>query len=279
MAARILVNVVQERVRTVEGRAVLNRLVKLAAPPALPLSPGAAPILEAVNRDGFCYLPAIASVDDLRALRAQLEARPCFDPWNIDLPDFSLTDTPDLTNNARIRNVSNLPAAVQLANNPLVLSVVSQYFGCRPTIDDIVAWWSIPGRPAPKEEQFFHRDNDAVRFLKLFVYLSDVDDFEGAHEFVRGSHSENRLLARRVRYQDQEVAEAFGAERILKMTGSFGTAFLEDTFGLHKGAVPQSRPRLLLQVRYSSYPSNFARKGAVSHADARYDPYINRLIC
>jgi hypothetical protein len=167
-----------------------------------------------------------------------------------------------------------------VANDPAVLQIASAYLGCRPTIDDIVAWWSLPGRPIAKEEQFFHRDRDAIKFVKLFVYLSDVDEGEGAHVYIPGSQNDEALLERRRRYHDSEVFEVF-PNRAKMMTGAQGTTFLEDTFGLHKGAVPATRCRLLLQVRYTSFPSNWAGSSVtkIRPVDSSpYDSYVNRFL-
>jgi hypothetical protein len=273
-----LVNYAQEKVRTVERRAVLNRVAVRFLPPPLPLSANSGELLQTLRRQGNVLLPSLATLGEFESLRAVLAAQPCYDPWNPGVGDFAFADTPPQTNNARIRNVNGIKEARLLANHPLVLQVVSNYLGCKPTIDDVLAWWSVPGRPAPKEEQFFHRDNDAIRFVKLFVYLGDVVESDGAHVFVTGSHSENQFLERRRRYSDGEIGTVYAAERVRPVVGPFGTAFLEDTFGLHKGTVPTLRPRLLFQVRYTSYPGVFARAAEVREAGGSFDPYINRLI-
>lgn len=278
MIVRRLLNFVQERVRIPENRARLNLAVAKFCPPPLPLIGDAAAHISVLQKNGNVVLPELMPLATLTALRAELSTMPCYDPWNPDLGDFEVSETPEITNNARIRGVADHPTARAIANHPLVLSIVSQYLQCCPTIDDIVAWWSLPGKPAPKEEQFFHRDNDAVRFLKLFVYMSDVGEDDGAHVFVQGSHLDSSLLEKRRRYQDREVLSSYNEAAVKKMTGVFGSAFLEDTYGLHKGAVPSKEPRLLLQVRYTSYPSTFARKTAILHSDHQYDPYINRFV-
>lgn len=275
---RKALNLAQEFLPTARSRELFNRTVTMALPAAIPAEKLARALLDTLCHDGNVVLPEFWPADELRALRADLERRPCYDPWNPLAADFQVADTPADVNNARIRNVAENRTALAIANDPLVLQIVSNYLGCLPTIDDIVAWWSLPGRPAPKEEQFFHRDRDAVKFVKLFVYLSDVGENDGAHVFVKGSHRQNDFTQRRRRYQDEEVLPRLGAGDLRVMTGRFGATFLEDTYGLHKGGVPADHPRLVLQVRYTSYPSNWARKGANAAPDPRYDPYINRFV-
>jgi hypothetical protein len=281
LVGRALLNYVQERLPSTRSRNALNRFVTMALPKPLPLLSTAQPLLEELEQAGNVYLPELVPLESLLSLRRALEQQICYDPWQSESDDFQLAEAPESANNARIRGVSKNPAAIAIANHSLVLSVVSNYLGCLPTIDDIVAWWSLPGRSAPKEEQFFHRDRDAVKFVKLFVYLSDVDEAEGAHVYISGSQRTDALLERRRRYEDDEVFAAFSQSDAKVMAGPRGTAFLEDTFGLHKGAVPATQPRLLLQVRYTSSPSNWAERGRVevrSNAVSAYDAYINRFI-
>ena len=144
-----------------------------------------------------------------------------------------------------------------------------------------MAWWSVPGHDKAENEQFFHRDNDSIRFLKLFVYLLDVEQDCGPHIYVRGSHTQDGCYERR-RHLDDEVERIFGSERIHTFMGPAGTAFIEDTFGLHKGSLPTEKRRLLLQIRYSTIPSVFMSRTALKDtrtgANNYFDRYTNRLI-
>jgi hypothetical protein len=277
MLIRNLVNGVQERVRSPRFRRILNSAVA-ATRPSPPQFPTALDRNFAeLQAQGYTFLPNAGGQFDLDGFRAQLAALPCKDAWRPELGTFSLADVPAQTNNAQIVGVSSLPIAHALANQEAVIALAGKYLRCMPTIDDVMAWWTIPGRPAPFEEQFFHRDNDAVGFIKLFVYLSDVTPEEGAHVYVPGSQADTNLLGRRVRYTDEDVAKVYPLERHVRMSGGIGTMFLEDTYGLHRGAVPETKPRLVFQVRYTTYPSNFARKRPVTIGTGA-EGYINRFV-
>lgn len=232
---------------------------------------------EKIYTDGFVVLDRPVAPDKLWRIRAELEKRPCFDAWRPERGFFSLDRAPDDSNSVHIADVASILEAVEIANDPVILSTVSAYLGCKPTIDDILAWWSLPGRPAPLEEQFFHRDQDSIRFVKLFIYLSDVGEDDGPHVFVRRSHRSNFLLENGRRFTDDEVLSRVPDEDVVRFTGPFGTTFLEDTYGLHKGTMPTSGTRLLLQVRYTMLPSAFVAQLKIAETSG-FDPYVNRFI-
>lgn len=84
------------------------------------------------------------------------------------------------------------------------------------------------------------------------------------------------------RYQDEEVVDAFGAEKQVRFTGQAGSSFLENTYGMHRGYPPVSKPRLILQVLYSLRPVIYGPKSPIctlgqDGVPADIDPYINRV--
>lgn len=241
-------------VRPPAYRRVINRLVAMTRPPAPAATPYSREMAARIERDGFLKLDDAFDKDMLRRLRAALSERMCHDQWNPAKGRFRLEDTPADTNNARIIGVEDIPEAQAIAHDPRVIGIVSQYLGCMPKIDEILSWWSLP-RSGPVEEQFFHRDNPSTRWLKLFIYLSDVGETEGPHTFVRGSQMTNELLDMGQRFTDEQVRAQVDPDRIVRFTGPFGTAFLEDTYGLHKGEVPTGDMRLIFEVTYSTYMS------------------------
>jgi len=53
------------------------------------------------------------------------------------------------------------------------------------------------------------------------------------------------------RFTDEEIEAAYGAGRIVSITGPAGTGFAEDTLCIHKGQAPTGAERLVLQVQYA----------------------------
>ncbi|MEP9357621.1 phytanoyl-CoA dioxygenase family protein [Sphingomonas sp. KR3-1] len=266
------------RLRDPGKRAAVGRFLARMKPAKIEAGQEALQQAGELQRDGFVMLPGAYSTELLTGVRDKLLARECFDPYHPERGTFALDDAPAEANVVNVLEPETIPEVIQIANDPAVLQVVSEYLGCRPLINDLEAWWSLPDRPAPREAQNFHRDNDAIRFVKLFIYLTDVGDADGPHMFVKGSHRSQKLLAEGVRLTDAEVEAAHDADEIMRFTGPFGTTFLEDTFGIHKGELPKANRRLILQVRYTLIPSCFVKKGTLKADPTGYDPYVNHWI-
>lgn len=215
-----------------------------------------APDISALNENGIMMMPNFLQPDQAAKLVELLTSMVCQDPWKPDRGHFRIEDAPPGTHVADIPDAPTLKAANDIAFDERLLAIAAAYFGAVPYVDSIQAWWSLSGNTEPEEAENFHRDNDGIRFLKFFLYLTDVQEGHGPHRFVQGSHVDPRLLERR-RYSDDEVESCFGNNQLMTITGKAGDAFLEDTFGLHKGQLPISGRRLLLQVRYAITPTIF----------------------
>ena len=238
-----------------------------------------------LERQGYVMLDGLLTpsmVADMRAHFAQKRVRGGYVP-NAPLVSIDDPDRPD-THIFPVdeSDVVTCPHLLDVANHPRVLAAVEGVFGCKPTIGYMAAWWSVPTRDGvARHAENFHRDYDDINFIKLFIYLSDVDAESGPHEFIRGSHEAPEL--RRIRrYTDEEVLQTFGAERVVRFTGGKGTAFLENTMGLHRGLPVRTGKRLILQVVYSMLPMAFGpakpyRRDLFQPAARPIDPYVNRV--
>jgi hypothetical protein len=164
------------------------------------------------------------------------------------------------------------------ANSPVLLTIARNYLGCTPTISSIGVRWSFPKPSRLDGTQIFHRDVDDWRFMKAFIYLTDVDHESGPHRYVKRTHCTSSRL-RALPYSSVQLEQEYGAETIETVVGPRGTTFLADTFGIHCGMPPLTRPRLILQVQYSVLPIYAFRydplKLPISSGENRY---VNRLL-
>jgi len=147
----------------------------------------------------------------------------------------------------------------QLLADPSFISVAQDYLGSRPIIDVLSMWWltDYSDRPDARAAQYFHFDMDRPKWLKFFIYLTDVELTNGPHGFVRGSQRTgaipyNILKKGYARLTDDEVKAAFGLDAIRTIVAPRGTIIVEDTRGLHKGNQVMAGDRLMLQIQYSN---------------------------
>jgi hypothetical protein len=144
--------------------------------------------------------------------------------------------------------------------NPTFLALASAYLNTVPVHVSTSLWFSFPdpsgtGHSISKNAQAFHQDSEFLDFLKIFIYLTDVDASKGPHVYVKGSHRAPLYkygvnLSRRV--SDDFIMNTYGADKLEVVTGKAGTAFAADTFGAHKGLPPTKGVRLVMQLEYAN---------------------------
>ncbi len=170
--------------------------------------------------------------------------RSAFDPDAIRAVRYDLAEA----------DVIEAAAAQRLLADESLLAVAQQYLEAAPVQDMVAMWWSAAaeGQPSSAAAQLYHFDLDRLRFLKVFVYLSDVDGTTGPHSYVRGSHQYGPKAFRLdQRYTDAMVEAEFG-DAPVTIAGPRGTVFLADTRGLHKGQSLETGSRLVFQMEYTT---------------------------
>lgn len=232
--------------------------------------------VDAIHRNGWTPLGVQMprpQVDEMRAFLADQEL------VALDGRRFQANSRPDdvRLGSYPISTVLECPHVIELMNRPDILGMAAAYLGCVPTISGLRIDWSYPGNGAGYVQQF-HRDYDDWRFLKLFMYLTDVDDDSGPHEYVAGSHRGFGQL-RATLYDPESLRKRYGAESLVRVHGPRGTLFMVDTWGIHKGNVPVSGPRMLLQIQYSILPVlKFDYQPVDLQLAPQFSRYTNRLM-
>lgn len=146
------------------------------------------------------------------------------------------------------------PTVQQLTTDPYFFAIAQQYLGFNPVQDLLSMWWSAPGDKAleSRAAQLYHFDMDRFKFVKFFVYLTDVDTNNGPHCYVRGSHTRKPAsLLRDERISDDEIEQHYKPEDCVELTGPVGTMLAVDTRGFHKGKPLAERDRLIFQLQFA----------------------------
>jgi hypothetical protein len=178
------------------------------------------------------------------------------------------------------RNTDTLlcPHLLEFAISEKNTLIASNYLKSIPVLYSIHVWWTF-NNEMPAQTHEYHRDQDDAKFLSLFIYLTDVlNENSGGIDFIKGSHLLNKtsdLLKSKLSlnydpeiyfsnnlgngYPSQHLNEYnslplkyselfLGLEE--RLLGKAGNAFIGDTYALHRGSNPESKPRLACWIRY-----------------------------
>lgn len=177
----------------------------------------------------------------------------------------------------------NNPVIQDIVSDYSILSIAQKYLKAEPILDAVCMWWqtSFKKNPDKSAAQFYHFDLDRVKWLKFFIYLTDVSTDNGPHTFISESHISNgipRSLLNRgyTRLTDAEVAEFYDKKSFIEFNAPRGTVIAEDTRGLHKGKNVFADHRLMLQLQFSNCLFGLNNPSyAKTRFDAIYSPSLD----
>ncbi len=281
---------VQKGLRIVALREALSAVVawfvRLAAPRVPePATPAARRYVSELESTGFAGMPEKKlNADQLAQALAHFSDRPLLNYYGSGevYPSVAQGVAPSLVKAVySIKDVAACKPLMDLANDPDILAAVAQRLGATPTIGTVGAWWTFGENNTNSEsavDDIYHRDVDDLRFVKIFLYLTDADVRTGAHRFVMGSHADTRF-ARRGPITDSDVEAAYGADKLLTVTGTAGTSFLEETWGIHRALLATEGRRLIFSAIYVlSAKLPFGPARPLLPLPEGYDRYINRRL-
>lgn len=260
-------------------------LVKLGGEKLAPPGPGtvARRLSEELESTGFAAIPEkVLSASKLEEIRRELDMCPLYDYYGSG-KTYELAAVPATVIKVRYDNADVLACRglMDLANDPDILQAVAQRLGATPTLATADAWWTFGehNRSANKAfDDIYHRDADDLRFVKLFVYLTDTSLTSGAHRFVLGSHADDRFV-RRGPIRDEDVEAAYPESAMLTVTGSAGTGFLEETWGIHRAMLATEGRRLIFSAIYTlAAHTPFAPTKPLLPLPGGYNRYVNRRL-
>ena len=173
------------------------------------------------------------------------------------------------------------PYIAQILSDKEVIGNIADYFGCLPTVSSVNVFWAFAsGDGKPRGPQNFHRDVDDVKTCTMFINLTDTKEDEGAHCYIRKTHTIERLKSvfsdeknkdlpkelnpwnRNVTPEDffslplngysfEKLYEHFFKEQAINLYGERGTVLVTDNYGIHRGIPSRTFDRLILWVSYS----------------------------
>lgn len=236
--------------------------------------------LDELRFDGITKLGQLITRNQAADVVRHLDGRLCFashtheDAARASLQPQRLTEITGHYAAYGATDIISAPHLLPAISSDDVVKVATEYLDGPACIFSLNLWWSRASESSSPIAQRLHRDPSPHPVCALFVYLTDVDQYDGPHVYVRGSHNRSSFLDALQRGGGDRAGQLLestyykeGNESPLdhdipatvpvsveRIIGGPGTAILTDPCGLHKGETPQRRDRLMLVVRYRKSP-------------------------
>lgn len=159
---------------------------------------------------------------------------------------------------------------LKVALDPQLLQIAAAYLEMWPTLFSIAAWLNYPTDQPPAVSQLWHRDPEDLRVLKVFIYLSDVEEHSGPFSYIPRTQpfgaavEQAKRCGNSQRLSDDKVSKVFPPSAWKVCTGAAGSMILADTVGYHRGGKPTSGVRILATFTYTSATPMMTRKVQVA---------------
>ena len=234
-------------------------------------------VLAQLTEDGYCVFDRQLPVDLCdRLLRFALThpCRPRATDTSGPTADVAPAPYPRTAPQAIIYDFSpgdmiNNEAAQELMSDRSINALAEAYLGARPVLDTVNMWWTTAYSQQPDHTaaQLYHFDMNHVRWLKFFVYLTDMTPDAGPHCFVAGTHRSGMIPRKFLsqgyaRLSDKDIGNSYAESAVLEFMGARGTIIVEDTRGLHKGKPVIRGDRLMFELEFSNSLFGGAERGS-----------------
>jgi len=239
---------------------------------------------------GYVRLGQLLDVEQAGELAGYFEDRPCYNGHEFRHGDGIGRQVGGNANehplgSYPLSEIAGAPYLLELANDDDLLAAAENYLGCVPTLYSMNVWWSFPMQTdAVRMTQMFHRDFDDFKYFSVFVYLTDVAENFGPHQYVPGTHNpealQTMLIEKLTPGTDPDVVARLPAfehvakllsdgacfmeeEKITRLFGEYvdticagaGSGFAANPSGIHRAVHPAEGSRLMFWARYGLYPN------------------------
>lgn len=150
------------------------------------------------------------------------------------------------------------PAVREIAEDPKIREIAARYLETNPILIETRIWWTFVVRESVDESlslpHNFHYDIEDYRFIKFMFYLKNIDRSSGPHVCVKGSHKKKKLRDQFSLFRkttEREIFNYYGSEKVKTICGPAGLGFVEDFYCFHRGTLPISQNRLILEVKFA----------------------------
>ncbi len=146
-------------------------------------------------------------------------------------------------------------STLDIVFSDVVIDIATEFYGARPAITGCNLLKSFVNDLPEAGYNMFHVDVQSPRFIKFFVYPSDVDEETGPFCIVKGSHrrkpagwrmNNNRTLT--------DIKNTFGADSVHRITARAGDLIIANPTAFHRAQKPQKHARRALMINTGLHP-------------------------
>jgi hypothetical protein len=222
-------------------------------------------LVKTLDRDGIVRLPDLLSAQQLASMQEAFAARLTRLRWS-HFDGYERTEV----YRHMIQDVLVLDQGfVDLALHPRVIGTLRGYLGDGFRLTEAKGWKSLATN---SDYHGWHGDawydqevmREIPREVKLAFYLTDVKS--GEFQYVRGSHRQQHP-----RNVPLEWVQSIDPSRVESLRAPAGSAFLFDTSGIHRQAMPNLEDRQAVFYAYHDPTIPLQREDVAYH---RYHPLI-----
>lgn len=155
---------------------------------------------------------------------------------------------------------SQCPTIAELLTSEFFIDISSLYINAHSRLISYNAWETKLPSSGTSLADVYHSDRGDFKWLNFFIYLVDVDMEGGPHVYVKGSHKKRPKECGRWwsatghRIGGDRLMQYFQPDDFQYFCFPKGSLIIEDTWGVHKGLTPVSKPRRMLEVIYGMHP-------------------------
>lgn len=224
-----------------------------------------ATIVKTIKKNGYYVFDNLLPLDICQRLTTFSQTQEC-DLTDTINPDIKVS-VYDRQKNAPIATTYWLREEDLIANPDIqmlmadlsILAIAQAYLETQPILDIVAMWWTTACSKQANwnSAQLYHFDMDRIKWLKFFIYLTDVTTDNGPHCYITGSHrvgmKPKDLLSRGyTRIPDKDIEKFYSKEDFIEVTAPRGTIIAGDTLCFHKGKPVQVGDRLILQIEFTN---------------------------
>lgn len=148
-----------------------------------------------------------------------------------------------------------------IASSIVLQSVSDAYFQMQGTkMRYYNIWQHLSGFEEASGSQLWHRDREDLQILKIFIYLTNVDENGGPFTYAPSTHVKGNVFSKPEfidengveRSTDEMMDKIVSSKKWITATAPKGTVVFADTHGYHKGGFVKEGNRILFTAMYVS---------------------------